>query len=83
MDAIELLNVSAVNQLRREKGVSKKELSDHIGVSHSFGYMMFRNGALPDDLPRRRVVLDKLAKYLGVSATELTVRLEAKERLPA
>lgn len=76
-----VLNTTEVDRLRREKGVSRKELSRRLGLSQSFGYEMQKRGTLPDDLPRRKKVVDALAHYFGVEVTQLLLRLEARQKL--
>lgn len=75
-----MLNTELVKQLRKEAGITVRELSAHLGLSPSLGYLMFRKGLLPEDRPRRREVLAKLAQRLGTTELQLLTPQEAKVR---
>ena len=67
----ELLNVEMVNKARKEKGTKVCWLIEHLELSRSSGYLMFRKGLLPEDRARRKAVLQKLASYLGLEVPQI------------
>lgn len=65
-----------ISKLRRERGLSQKELGDMLGVSNK-AVSKWENG---ESLPKTSTML-KLAELLGIDGNEL-IGFEVKEKLP-
>lgn len=74
----ERLNIELVRRLKAEKGVKTGWLVSYVGLGYTAGHMMFREGLLPKNPFRRKMVLKKLASFFGVDERQLILRLEAK-----
>ncbi len=77
---VELLNVEKVKVLIDANGWKRSWVIEQIGESRTsdFGFPLLREGRLPKDPERKKEVLRKLSKLLGVPAKDLVVTLEAK-----
>jgi hypothetical protein len=69
------LDAPYAQMLRHEAGVTTEWLNQHLGLSRTSGYLLFRTGLLPTDPERRREVLRKLSDLFGVPEAQLVIRI--------
>lgn len=75
----EQLNVVLVRRLLNERGLKLGWVKSQIGLGTTAGTLMLNRGVLPQRTVIRTVALEKLAQLLGVEASQLLLRLEAKQ----
>lgn len=76
--SVELLDTELVQKLMEEQGRLGKWVVQQIGLTRTPGYDLLRDGKLPKDPAKRKLVLKKLSKLLSVDERQLVLRLEAQ-----
>lgn len=74
MHGKEYLDTQKVEQMRRDRGVSLTWIYTRLGISRTSGYLLFTHGVLPEDLSRRKELLEKLSELLGADGPGSLVR---------
>lgn len=69
---IELLDLDIVNLKMKLRYLNKGDVKSSLGLGTTAATLLFAHGILPKNEKRKKAVLDRLAKVLGVQKSVLT-----------